>query len=158
MIIHAAFDSDVNIGLYGFATDKYALIGRNDKKLKEAMKVPVIETTALDTALVKIFVAGNSHGIVVPKILEEFEMGRLKEKLNVLLLDDLHTALGNLVLMNDNGIIISPLLKKHRKTIAEFFSLPCEVSAIAKMNTVGTLALATNKGCLVHPKIRKNEK
>ncbi len=166
MIIQADFNEDINVGLYGFATDKYCLIGKvepthsnAEKKLKEALDVPVIQTTALDTQLVKIFIAGNSSGIIVPKILEEFELSYLKQKFNkILIINDLYTALGNLILMNDSGIIISPLLKRHIKTISERFNLPCETSTIAKSITVGTLGLATNKGCLVHPKIRDDEK
>ena len=161
MMIQSDFAEDVNIGLYGFATDKYCLIGKSlhlDKQLKGALNVPIIQITALDTQLVKIFIAGNSSGIIVPKILEEFELAHLKKEFEVLVIDDRYTALGNLILMNDNGIIISPLLKSHKKLISERFGLPCETSTVAKGITIGTLALATNKGCLVHPKIRGDEK
>ncbi|MBI4162882.1 MAG: translation initiation factor IF-6 [Candidatus Aenigmarchaeota archaeon] len=161
MIIQSNFAEDINVGLYGFATDKCCIIGSriNDKKLKDAFNVPLIQTTALDTQLVKIFIAGNSSGIIVPKILEEFELDFLRQKFDdVLVIDNRYTALGNLILMNDNGIIVSPLLKNHKNIISERFGLPCETSTIAKANTVGTLGLATNKGCLVHPKIRDDEK
>ncbi len=182
MIIHVNFAEDINVGLYGFATDKYCLIGKAiseptpsndaqsasirqksthsiDKKLKDALNVPIIKTTALDTHLVKIFIAGNSSGLIVPSVLEEFELDYLRQKFGkILIIDDRCTALGNLILMNDNGIIISPLLKRHKKTIAERFGLPCEMSTIAKSSTVGTVALATNKGCLIHPKTRDDEK
>jgi translation initiation factor 6 len=60
--------------------------------------------------------------------------------------------------MNDNGIIMSPLLRKHKKEIAEFFSLPCEISNIAGIAVVGSVAVATSNGCLVHPKIKSNER
>ena len=159
MITQAEFINDVNIGLYGFATDKYCLVGKNDGALKKALDVEIIETSALDTPLAKIFIAGNSSGIIVPKILEDFELKSLRKKIDkVLVLDDTHSCIGNLILMNDNGILVSHLLRRHKKTIGDFFDLPCEVITIAKMHTIGTLAIATNKGCLAHPKLRNPEK
>jgi translation initiation factor 6 len=59
--------------------------------------------------------------------------------------------------MNDNGIIISPLIKEHKHDIGEFFDLPCEVTNIAGLGIVGKLGFATNKGCVVHPQIKEHE-
>jgi translation initiation factor 6 len=162
MLSSMAIKNDINIGLYGFATDRYCLLGAETKErktLKKVLKVPLINSTALDTELVKIFITGNSFGVIVPKILEEYEMACIKAHFeNVFVLDSVYSALGNLILMNDSGIVLSPLLKNHKKDLSSFFQLPCEVSTIARLRTVGTLGIATNKGCAVHPKIYANEK
>ncbi|MBI2579720.1 MAG: hypothetical protein HYW27_02355, partial [Candidatus Aenigmarchaeota archaeon] len=131
------FDGDPNLGLYGFATDKYALTGIRRKKtvykIEEALKVKAKRTTALNTEFAGIFCAGNSHGIVVPEIMEGHELPAIRKMLeNVLVLKTDYSALGNLVLMNDNGIVISPLIKSCAKEIREFFSLPCEAMGIAR--------------------------
>ncbi len=153
------FHGDTNLGLYGFATDKYCLLGMNDKKIKSALGVPVYHCTILNMDMAGIFVAGNSHGIVINDFVEEYDIAKLRLHFkNILVLETKYTALGNLILMNDRGVIVSPLIKKYRKNISEFFHLPCEATAIAGQKVAGNLAIATNKGCLTHPKIRKKEK
>lgn len=153
------FEGDTNLGLYGFATDRYCLLGFNHKRVKSVLHVPLYPCKLLNMDMVGLFVAGNSHGIVINDVINEYEeknLGRFFD--NILVLKTRYTALGNLMLMNDKGIVISPLIKKHRKEISEFFGIPCEAFTIAKQKIVGTLGIATNKGCLLHPKVRKNEK
>lgn len=153
------FRGDPNIGLYGFATDKFCLIGEPvaRKKLKKELNVSVEQSFVFDTSLVGIFCAGNSHGIVTTKHMDWKELEKIKKKFNVLALDTNYTAVGNLILMNENGALISPLIRKEKQKIAKFFSLPCEVGTIAGLRIVGTLGIATSKGCLLHPKAKKKE-
>lgn len=161
MFLRANFSGDPNIGLYGFATDSYILLGRPTKmcsKIEEVLNVKASYSTVLYTDFPAIFCAGNSQGIVVSMILREYEIDKLKEIFsNILVLDTDYSALGNLILLNDSGIVISPLLRKHKKEIQEFFNLPCEVSKIAGTTVVGSMAVATNKGCIVGSGIKNNE-
>lgn len=154
-------NGDPNIGLYGFATDSYCFVGASGKikeKIGRVLKVRAFSCPAMNTDFVGLFMAGNSHGIIAPKILEEYELDRIKKMFrNVLMLDSDFSAIGNLVLMNDHGIIISPLIGKHKTKIEKFFSLRCAVSGIAGTSVVGSAAVATNKGCLAHPKIKERE-
>lgn len=159
-ILRTNFNGDETLGLYGFATDKYCLLGTHssNKKVEHALGVPVKHVAVLNTDFVGLFVAGNSHGIVISEIVEEYNISQLRKMFdNILVLKSNYTALGNLILMNDHGIVLSPLLRKHRKEIEKFFSLPCTVTTIAKQNIVGNLGIATNKGCLLHPKVKKAE-
>lgn len=159
-IFRTNFHGDCNIGLYGFASDRYCFLGvkaKTEKKIHEVLQAKINVSTLLYTSLVSIFAAGNSHGIVVPKISGEYELHELKFR-NVLALDTRYTALGNLILMNDSGIIISPLIRRHKTEIGGFFSLPAAVSTVAGLNIIGSAAVATNKGCLAHPQIKENEK
>lgn len=157
------FDGDPNIGLHGFATDKYCFIGneRYAAKIKDTLKVKAYSIPLLDMDLIKILCTGNSHGIVMPTLVRDFDeysFGKAKKQLEVLAIETRYTGVGNLLLMNDNGIIISPLLKPAKAKIDKFFGLPSEVVTIAGMNLVGSLGFATNKGCLLHPKVREREK
>lgn len=160
MFLRANFNGDLNIGLYGFATEKYVFLGQHtkmDRKIAEVLGTKKISSSVLYTSFAGIFCAGNSQGIVVPKIMEEYELHSLKEHFdNILVLDTDYSALGNLILVNDNGMIISPFLRKNRQEIRNFFQLPCEVCKIAGVSVLST-AIATNKGCLAGPRIRKNE-
>jgi len=160
-ILRTNFFGDPNIGLYGFATDMYCLMGlrqKANKKAKSVFNVPLRVSTAMDTGFVSLFVAGNSSGLIVPRISEGYELNSLKKSFDVLVIDTDYTAIGNLVLLNDKGIILSPLLRKHKGAIKKFFGLPCEISKIAGTAVVGSAAIATNNGCLLHPKVRASEK
>lgn len=157
-ILRTSFNGDSNLGLYGFATDKYCLVGVHSKRLQATLDVPVYHIPLLNMDLSGIFVCGNSHGIMIPEIVEEYNMPHLRKHFdNILVLRSKYSALGNLIMMNDNGIVLSPLLKKERKKIEKFFKLPCAVSMIARQRVVGNLGIATNKGCLLHPKVKKDE-
>ena len=157
--IKTNFNGDTNVGLYGFATDKYCLLGANNKKIKPVLKVPVFTCRILNLDFTGIFIAGNSNGIIINDTIEEYEIHRLKSHFDmILVLDAKYTAMGNLIMMNDSGAIISPLIKKYRREISGFFGVPCESTKIAGQNIIGNLGIATNRGCLVHQKIKKSEK
>ncbi len=149
---------DPNVGLYGFATDSYGICGVKNKQLEKALGVPFHQMPLYGTHLSGLFAAGNSRGIVAPELLGKNDIAHMKSIAKVLLLDTSYTAIGNLILLNDKGIVISQLLRKFKKDIEEFFSLRCEVGTIAGIAVVGSVAIATNKGCLVHPKIKNNER
>ncbi len=156
-MLRTNFEGDPNLGLYGFATDKYAVTGANfaRPKLEKELKVPAHFFTAFNTGLLGIFAAGNSSGLALPDIIEKHEKHEVK--IDALYLKSRYTALGNLILMNDNGIILSPLLKREKPKIERFFGLRCEITKIAGTVVVGNLGIATNRGCLLHPRVRQKE-
>ena len=157
-ILRTNFGDDPNLGLYGFATEKICFIGFKPKnklesKTKDILKTKIEIIRPLNMDYAGIFLSGNSSGIMAHEIIgEENEI-----KGDVLFLGGEHTALGNLILMNDSGIVISPLLKKQKSKIERFFGLQCETEKIIGSNVIGTLAFATNKGCLIHPKAKEKE-
>lgn len=157
--MRTSFGGDQNIGLYGFATDKYCFLGMPCKKIKPVLDVPVYTCTILNTYFSGIFVTGNSHGIIISTAVKDYDIHRLRLHFdNILVLRTNYTALGNLVLMNDNGIILSSFLKKHKGEVKEFFGINCEIATIARQRLVGSVGKTTNRGCLLHPKVRQQEK
>ncbi|MBI4174371.1 MAG: translation initiation factor IF-6 [Candidatus Aenigmarchaeota archaeon] len=162
-ILRTNFNGDPNLGLYGFATDKYCLFGAAGymEKAKSALNVQVHHANFLNMDLVKLFCIGNSSGAIVAKSIRNFDedaVEKIKSHIRILTIDTNYTSLGNLVLLNDKGIILSPLLRKHKKEIERFFGLECHVGKIVNMSIVGSLGFATNKGCLLHPKVKESEK
>lgn len=159
--IKTDFDGDNNIGLYGFATDEYCLLGKepnNKKKLESILGVEIKICPIAATTFVGIFVAGNKNGIIVPKIIEDEELEKLKQLgFNVTVIDSRETALGNLVLCNDNGCIISKLLEQYKDQIGEALGVKVEVGEVANFEIVGSAGKATNKGCLVHREANEDE-
>lgn len=156
-MLRTNFEGDPNLGLYGFATDKYCIIGVNSarKKVEGELKVKTYFFSVFNTSLLGIFGAGNSTGMVMPSIIEKEEKEQIK--IETLYIESRYTAFGNLILMNDNGIILSPLLKNEKEKIEKFFGLESHIMKIAGTSIVGNAGIATNKGCLLHPKAKESE-
>lgn len=154
-------NDDMNLGLYGFASDEYCLMPRtkDSKKIEKTLGVKIKTATILGTNLLGIFAKGNSFGIVVAREVKNYDdlSGLSRSFENILFIDTDYTAIGNLLLMNDNGIIASPMLRNNVKQLEAFFGIPCKTSAVAGMRIVGNLGIATNNGCLLHPKARERE-
>ena len=157
-ILKSSLHGDPNVGLYGFATDRYGICGIKDKQLEKALGVKFHFLPLYGTHLSGLFAAGNYYGIVATEFLGKEEKRHMINISDLLLLNTSYTAIGNLMLINDNGIVISPLIRKYRKEIESFFSIRCEVSTIAGIVVTGSVAAATSKGCIVHPKIKENER
>lgn len=161
MYLATTINSDPNLGIYGFASDKYCLMPKTKDaaQIEKTLGIKIHHATILSTNLLGIFAKGNSHGIVVARAIEDYGDCEHLERAfkNVLVLDTNHTALGNLLLMNDNGIVASPFLRRHTKQLEDFFGIPCKTSTIAGMRIDGNLGIATNRGCLLHPRVRAKE-
>jgi translation initiation factor 6 len=158
-IVQTNFHGDPNLGIFGFATDKYFLIGpriNNLKKIESALGAKAIESTLFTTDLAGIFATGNSSGLVTSSAIEKEELENLKSHTNVLTLATKYTAIGNLILINDSGCLISKLLRDEKEKIEKFFGIGCKIFE-SPLGVVGSAALATNKGCVVHPRFGENE-
>lgn len=152
-IMQANFRGDPTLGMFGFATDKYCILGHgltNLKRVSETLCVPIHECSVMGTDLAGLFTTGNSFGIVVPSILEKTEIMEIEKASKVLVLKTDFTALGNMILINDSGCLISKLIKNQKYDIEKFFGIPCEI-AKTRIGIIGSAALATNRGCVVHP-------
>jgi len=157
------FQRNPNIGLFGFATDSVCVVQKfvkasNLDLLSKILKVKIINTDTLGTSLAGILLAGNSQGIVLSERLYEEEIKHIGRHAKTLVLETRHTALGNLILMNDKGAVISRDIEKHKKSIEKFFGLPVNVGTISGETLVGSLGIANNNGCLVHRGIGEKEK
>jgi translation initiation factor 6 len=157
------FNGDPNIGLYGFATDNYCFLGIEPQqkilqKIKETLKAKVMISTVAGTELAGIFVAGNSNGIILSKIIEDYELKSLKKLgLNLKIINSKETALGNLILCNDKGCLIASSLKKYKKEISGALGCEVEIGKIAGLDIVGSAAVASNIGCLCHREANEEE-
>src|SRR3989344_1514728 len=160
-ILQTNFHGDHNLGLYGKACGRFCIIGnfvteKDFKKLSEILGVKAFRMTAANTDLSGMFFAFNSNGIVVPKIITEKEMSRLKVlkkelDVNILELKTKFTAIGNLILANDKGAVVSKVFSKIEvNKIKDLLGVEENHSTIAGMQMVGSTGIATNKGCLIH--------
>jgi translation initiation factor 6 len=145
------------LGLFAIATDKYCFVSRRLSKTKcnkiaKALKVKVVPTTIADTSLVGIMGAANSSGIVLPYLINEAECKLIKKFTKIGILFERFTALGNLIVVNDNGAVVSPVFCSDTiKSIEKTLKIKAVQMQIAGSQEVGSLCLATNKGFLVSP-------
>jgi translation initiation factor 6 len=161
--LKARFNGDPNIGLYGFAADEYCLLGFEPQKILDKMEnalgVKARVATIAGTELIGLFAAGNKSGIIVPKIIEDYELKQLKKLfgINVSVIEAKDTALGNMVVCNDNGCVIPDKLKRYKRDIEDALNCYVQIGSIAGLDTIGSVAVANNKGCLCHPDASSEE-
>jgi translation initiation factor 6 len=160
----AGFNGNPNVGLYGFATDKYCLIGREvpekyHKRISEILNVPVFTLSIAGTSLLGVFLSGNNKCLLVPKIIFPNELEDLNRyKIKYKIIDTKHTCLGNNMICNDKGCIVSSDYgEKELKQFRNALKIPIERAKIAKLTTIGSLAVHTKKGILCHHDILEHE-
>jgi translation initiation factor 6 len=158
------FNSNPNIGLYGYATDKYCLIGTEvpedtAKEIGEILDVPIIRMNIAGTSIIGVFLNGNNKCLLVPKIAFPNELETLnKNKIKYKLIDTKLTCLGNNIICNDNGCVISSDYgERELKAFREALKVNVVKAKIAGLNTLGSLAVHTKKGLLCHHEVLEHE-
>lgn len=151
--LKTSFYRNPNIGLYGFATDKYCLLGTGvDKKIvkeiKATLDVPVFEININGSHLVGVYCCGNKDIILVPEVIRESEEKELKKtgmeyrKIKTKLI-----ALGNNIVILDKKCLINPEFEDDvNEQLKDFKVIKMDV---AGNSTVGSCIIANKNGCLV---------
>ncbi len=158
MIKIIAYNKNPNIGVVGRCNDKVALLPLDcprdfARSVEETLKVEVIPTNISGTSLLGSLVAMNNNGILLPEHVFEAEKRRLADvDMNAHVVEEKYTALGNLLLLNDNGAIASKVFgKKTLKAMGDILDCEVEWGELAGYKTVGSAGAATNRGALLHP-------
>ncbi|GBE56714.1 translation initiation factor IF-6 [archaeon BMS3Bbin16] len=127
--------------------------------LGEALDVPVFQTDVAETSLVGSMIAFNSAGVALPRNITSRELEFFKGlDLNVAVIDDKHTALGNLILANDSGAVVSTHFSSDaRQEISDVLDVDVEAMDLHGFRTVGSIGVATSKGALVHAGLSEEE-
>ncbi len=153
------------IGVFIFTNDNYALIpfdapSKLEDKVAETLKVDVIRASIAGSRLLGVLICGNNTGVVLPRIILEAELETIRGMgLNTAVLEDVkETGLGNLVLANDKGCVVSPLLShKAVKVIMDTLGVECETRSLGGSPFVGSLAVATNRALALPPFVTDEE-
>jgi translation initiation factor 6 len=159
MISKMDFEGIPFIGVYGFCTDSLTVIrpnlGKKCATVQDVLQTPVLETTVGKSYLLGVFVAGNSKCVVVPYFVEEKEKTSMREHVTVAVYPKKYTALGNLVLANDKGCIISPVLD--RKFFQDVLDTEVVKAKLGEFPTVGAVAVVTNRAGVLHPSLSEED-
>ena len=156
-VMLGGFHGNPNIGLYGFATDKFVLLGKEIPErmcfeIKAALEVPVIRMNIAGTSMIGLFITGNSNGVIVPEIAYSSELKILHDhKIPYTVVDSELTCLGNNVIVNDKIGYCNPgYSKKSIEKIEQALKIKLTPLTIAEMDVVGALAVVNKFGGLIH--------
>ena len=153
-----------NLGVYISVTDQIAIVPFNfpdvmENSIKEALEIDVLRTTISGSNLCGALTCGNSKGLIASPYILDKEVELLEDfGINVAIIPDKYTAVGNIIAANDHGAIVSPLLsEKSINIIEEHLDIRVERSEIAGFSIIGSLAVVTNKGVLIHREASESE-
>lgn len=144
------YEGNINTGFY-VTTSKEQSIVPPDFQRTEELDTDYCETFIARTRLVGLFTAGNSNCILVPDTITDREESKLEDSdLNFHIIDTKETALGNQILANDNGALISERLQDRKDEISKALDVPVEVGEIAGIGNVGSTAVTNSYGAVIH--------
>jgi translation initiation factor 6 len=156
-IILADVFGSPNIGVYCFANETIAIVppGLTQRKIRqftETLGVQVCSTTIGGSTLVGALVTGNSNAILVPHTIHEYELERIRKLSKAVIVDSKWTALGNVVLANDQGAVIHPEASKEVvAAVKNELKVQPVFGTLGSLPFVGALGVATSKGAMVSP-------
>lgn len=128
-------------------------------KIGEVLDVKIHRTTICGTSLIGIFCAGNDHALLVPSIIFESELQKLKHwGIPYKIIDTKWTALGNNMLCNNEGCLVNPNFSaRNKKLIRQALQVKLKPGRIAELPTVGSLGIANKHGCFLHKDAKQAE-
>ncbi len=156
----ADFLGNIHIGVAMFCTEKQAFLPQNTpiNLQKKVSKVLKVKNILISDHIIGSLIIGNSFGFVVSNVLSAEVVRQIKKSDLPIYQATEFFAFGNVVLANDFGGIISPIVPPSiRKKISDTLNIPLEARTIAQSDLVGSLAYITNYGGLFTPLANEDE-
>jgi len=159
------FNENPNLGVFCRTNDDLAFIRKGlsntiKKKIVTALDVNLIELSISDATIIGSLLTFNSKGAIVCDFIDKDALRIIKDQgFEVCIFSDKINAVGNDILVNDNGALVHPDIKDDSiENIKETLKVPVHRGTIGSLKTVGMAAVVTNKGLLCHPKATDDEK
>ena len=149
------------IGVFATSTENIAIVptGTADsviELIQKSLGVEVISTLINGSPVIGSMIRGNSNGFLIPSTVNQKELSQIDVK--VAQLPGRLTAIGNIVLANDNTALVHPeLSQKLMDIISNTLSVDVHKGTIADLAAVGMAGIATNKGILLNPMATRRE-
>ena len=149
-----------NIGNYAKAVGDRLLLTANALDRKARRFEQTLGTTHFkirlgECHLTSPFFAGNRSGILASRFVEDKILEALRSRSNsqpVHTLETKLTAIGNLILANDKGVLVTPMLSSsHLRVVGDALDAEVEKGTLGEAPYVGSLATVNNHGGIVTP-------
>ena len=151
------------IGIFCSVTDDVALVPHHtphteQKKIGEALEVNVIPCTVAESQLIGVMAKGLGKKIAVAYTTTDEEIRALeKHGLEIYRVHEM-TAIGNLVCVQENGGIASPMIPHEEVArLQDFWNVKFHRKIVAQSEIAGSCIVATGRGFLSHPKTDPEE-
>ena len=158
MIEKYNYRGDPNIGFNAVVTSNAAIYPPEFNRKEYFDKETEVETFIGRTRLVGLFATGNENCILIPKNATDRELDKLDESgIDYQQLESNENALGNLILANDKGAVISPKLESSKEEISDALEVPVTVAKVAGLPGVGVCGVTNKHGVLLHRETTEEE-
>ena len=163
-IYRYTFYKSPNIGIFVKANDSVMLVPQGfaetkGDKLADFLQVRSVQVSVAGTRLIGPMSVMNNTGILLPSLADDEEVRWLKQStgLKVEKLESKFTAVGNLIAANDNGALVSSLLKNVEGQIQDVLGVPVQSMDVGGFVQTGAMVVATNVGAGVHPRATERD-
>jgi translation initiation factor 6 len=161
----------VELGVYMAINNHFLLIPMSTPKEKiKSFREPFssIEDFSLypitinQSSLLGVYISTNSNGLLVPSIISDSELKELNEfcgkyDIRVEVIESKDNALGNLILCNNSGAIVSSELSGNLQEIQDVLDVEILLLDYAQNRLPGSCGVTNNHGCCVHPLVSDEE-
>ncbi len=151
------------ISVYVAVNNSFAIVPKGisqdkKRKIEKTLSVDVFETMLDGSSLIGSLMVMNNKGAIITNFADERDILFLKDKLNVLFIEDKINAVGNDIITNDKAALVHVDFDRETvKMIEDALDVEVVKGKIGGIKTVGTAAVLTNKGMLVHPETKESE-
>ncbi|MFT4261345.1 MAG: translation initiation factor IF-6 [Candidatus Woesearchaeota archaeon] len=159
-----SFNGINTVGLYGYATNNYVLIGQEvqDRFLEELEKifdVPIHKITIAGTSLIGVFLNGTEEKLLVPNIAFDSELKKLDDlKIPYEVIETKFTCLGNnLLIGKKEGLINSEFSDEEVKKIEKILGIKLHKYKLSDIEAIGSIAVLNEDKGLISNNITDKE-